>query len=79
MPTLQLLLQPSVPVSGMHVNCGNEGHPEKQLESFSVSTTVPVGEVGARQEPHQDMEKHHMLPTHRLTPFLGLALRNSIT
>lgn len=31
-------------MSGTHVNCGNEGHPEEQLESFSVSTTLPVGE-----------------------------------
>lgn len=37
--------QPSVPMSGMHVNCGNEGHPKEQLESFSVSKTLPVGKL----------------------------------
>lgn len=43
MLTLQHSLQPNVPVSGMHVNCGNEGHLEEQLESSSASTTLPVG------------------------------------
>lgn len=33
------------PVSGMHVNCGNKGHPEEQLEYFSVSITLPVGKL----------------------------------
>lgn len=42
---VQYPLQPSVPMSGMHVNCGNEGHPEEQLESFSVSTTLPIGKL----------------------------------
>lgn len=47
-PTLLIvlrLLQPSVPVSGMHINCGNEGHPEEQLESSAVSTTDLVGKL----------------------------------
>lgn len=47
-PTLLIvlwLLQPSVPVSGMHINCGNEGHPEEQLESSSVSPTDFVGKM----------------------------------
>lgn len=34
-----------MPVSGMHINCGNEGHPEEQLESSSVSTTYLVGKL----------------------------------
>lgn len=44
---LQCINHPSLtePVSGTHVNCGNEGHPEEQLESFSVSTTLPVGKI----------------------------------
>lgn len=29
----------------MHINCGNEGHPEEQLESSSVSTTYLVGKL----------------------------------
>lgn len=40
-----LLPQPSVPVSGMRINCGNEGHPEELLESSSVSTTDLVGKL----------------------------------
>lgn len=35
--------------------------PEEQLEFLSVSTTLPVGKVGAWCESHQDIEKHHML------------------
>lgn len=29
----------------MHVNFSNEGHPAELLESFSVSTTLPVGKL----------------------------------
>lgn len=43
--TVQHSPQPCVPVSGMHINCGNEGHSEEQLESFSVSTTLLVGKL----------------------------------
>ena len=42
---MQYSLQPSVSVSGMHINCGNEGHQEEQLESFSVSTKVLIGRL----------------------------------
>lgn len=33
----------SVLVSGMHVNCDNEGQPEEQLELLSEFTVLPVG------------------------------------
>lgn len=41
--TVQIWLHYSVLVSGMHVNCDNEGHLEEQLESLSEFTVLPVG------------------------------------
>lgn len=61
-----LLPQPSVPVSGMCINCGNEGHPEELLESSSIYNR-PGWEVAACWEPHEAPEKHHMFLTHQFT------------
>lgn len=51
------LLQPGVLVSDAHINCGNESHPEEQLESSSVSTTDFVGKLqpgGNLTEPQKN-------------------------
>ena len=38
-------LKSNVSLSGMHINCDNEGHPEEQLESYFVSSTLSVGKL----------------------------------
>lgn len=67
-----------VSMTGMHANCGNEGHPEDQLESLSVSSTLSVGKSLLGSFLTRISKKHHMLPTYIFTPLLGLLLGNSI-
>lgn len=75
----EIFKQRSVSVTGMHINCDNEGHPEEQLESSSVSSTLSVGKLLLGVFPNRTSEKHHMLPTYILTPLSGLPLCSSIT
>lgn len=63
------LLQPGVPVSGMHINCGNEGHPEEQLEVLLCFYNRLGWEVAAWWEPQCASEKHHMVLAHHLLSF----------
>lgn len=74
----EIFKQCSVSVTGMHINCDNEGHPEEQLESSSVSSTLSVGKLVLGVFPHRTSDKHHMLPTYTLTPLSGLPLCSSI-
>lgn len=63
------LLQPGVPVSGMHINCCNEGHPEEQLEVLLCFYNRLGWDVAAWWEPQCASEKHHMVLAHHLLSF----------
>lgn len=65
-------------MTGMHVNCFNEGHPVEQQDSIFVSSTLSVGKLWLGSFLTRISKKHHMLPTYILTPLSGLPVGNSI-